>query len=94
MRDILSQFHRIVESPYQGLDLVSFPVGTRIAVGEEVVLEVSQIGKECHAKCAIFHQIGNCVMPREGVFARVIRGGDVRPATRWWLRRVVRGEGE
>ncbi len=47
------------------------------ALGKEVVLEISQIGKECHSGCAIFHQIGKCIMPREGVFARVIRGGNV-----------------
>ncbi|MBL7209121.1 MAG: MOSC domain-containing protein [Dehalococcoidia bacterium] len=62
----------------EGIDLVSLPVGTRVSVGEEVVLEVTQIGKDCHTGCAIYRQIGKCVMPKEGVFARVIRGGLVR----------------
>jgi len=53
------------------------PVGTRLSVGEEVILEITQIGKECHTRCAIFRQVGQCVMPEEGVFARVIRGGVV-----------------
>ncbi|MBC8275523.1 MAG: MOSC domain-containing protein [Chloroflexi bacterium] len=62
----------------EGIDLVSLPVGTRISVGEQVILEVTQIGKECHAGCAIFQQVGKCVMPEEGVFTKVIRGGTVR----------------
>jgi len=61
-----------------GLDLCSLPVGTRLSIGEEVILEVSQIGKECHTRCAIYRQVGTCIMPEEGVFARVIRGGVVR----------------
>jgi len=63
----------------QGIDLCSLPVGTRLKVGQRVLLEVTQIGKECHAACAIRKQVGDCIMPREGVFARVIRGGTVRP---------------
>ena len=62
----------------QGIDLVSLPVGTRVTTGDEVVLEISQIGKECHAACAIRRQVGDCIMPREGIFARVIRGGRVK----------------
>jgi MOSC domain-containing protein YiiM len=62
----------------EGIGLVSIPVGTQVRIGEEVILEISQIGKECHSGCAIFRQIGKCIMPREGVFARVIRGGSVR----------------
>ena len=61
----------------EGIDLVSLPVGTRLSVGEEITLEITQIGKECHTRCAIFRQVGQCVMPEEGVFARVIRGGVV-----------------
>ncbi len=60
------------------IDLVSLPVGTGLIVGKEVILEVTQIGKECHTGCAIFQQIGKCIMPKEGVFTRVIRGGLVR----------------
>ena len=62
----------------EGIDLVSLPVGTRIAVGKQIVLEITQIGKECHAGCAIYRQVGRCIMPEEGVFARVIQGGPVR----------------
>ena len=62
----------------EGIDLVSLPVGTQVSIGKEAVLEVSQIGKECHTKCAIYHQLGQCIMPDEGVFAKVIRGGLVR----------------
>ena len=61
-----------------GIELVSIPVGTRLQVGD-TVLEVTQIGKECHTRCAIFYQAGDCVMPKEGIFARVITGGMIRP---------------
>jgi len=61
----------------EGIDLVELPVGTRISVGEKVLLEVTQIGKECHTGCAIFKQVGKCIMPKEGVFAKVLRGGEV-----------------
>ena len=62
----------------EGIDLVSLPVGTRIMLGDEVVLEMTQIGKECHTACAIRRQVGQCIMPEEGVFTKVIRGGLVR----------------
>jgi MOSC domain-containing protein YiiM len=61
----------------RGLDLPSLPVGARLAVGP-ALLEVTQIGKECHTRCAIYHQAGECVMPTEGIFARVLRGGEIR----------------
>jgi MOSC domain-containing protein YiiM len=61
----------------QGIELVSLPVGTRLKVGEEVLIEVSQIGKECNEPCAIYYQAGDCVMPREGIFAVVVEGGRV-----------------
>lgn len=61
-----------------GIDLVGLPVGSRLAVGP-ALLEITQIGKVCHERCAIYYQAGDCVMPREGVFARVVRGGKVRP---------------
>jgi len=62
----------------EGIDLVSLPVGIHISIGKEIILELAQIGKECHTGCAIYRQIGKCIMPKEGVFARVIRGGVVR----------------
>ena len=62
----------------EGIDLLALPVGTRFCVGE-TELEVTQIGKECHTRCAIYYQAGDCVMPKEGIFARVVRGGTVQP---------------
>ena len=62
----------------EGIDLVSLPVGTNLSVGEEVVLEVTQIGKECHTHCAIYQRAGDCIMPKEGIFARVLTGGTVK----------------
>ena len=61
----------------EGLELVSLPIGTKISIGNDVLLEITQIGKECHSGCAIYQQIGRCIMPKEGVFAKVIRGGFV-----------------
>lgn len=58
----------------EGIDLISLPIGTRISLGE-TLLEVTQIGKECHTRCAIYYQAGDCVMPKEGIFAKVIQGG-------------------
>ncbi|MCR4409843.1 MAG: MOSC domain-containing protein [Candidatus Saccharicenans sp.] len=65
-----------------GLELVSLPVGTVLEVGQGLVLEVTQIGKTCHTRCAIFRQVGQCVMPEEGIFARVIKGGKIRVGDR------------
>ena len=62
----------------EGIELVSLPIGTKLSVGEGIILEVTQIGKECHTGCAIYHQVGKCIMPEEGIFVRVIRGGLVR----------------
>ena len=59
----------------KGLELVTLAPGTRLSIGKNVKLEISQIGKECHNRCIIRQQIGKCVMPKEGVFARVIHGG-------------------
>lgn len=62
----------------EGLELVSLPIGTRLSVGKDIELEVSQIGKECHSRCAIYYQAGDCVMPKEGIFVRVIKGGKIK----------------
>ena len=62
----------------EGIELVTLLIGTRLSVGKDVMLEVSQIGKECHTHCAIFQQVGTCVMPTEGIFARVIKGGSIK----------------
>jgi MOSC domain-containing protein YiiM len=66
----------------RGLILVELPKGSRLRVGKEVVLQVTQIGKVCHDRCAIYYQAGDCVMPREGVFAEVVVGGVARPGDR------------
>ncbi len=63
----------------EGIDLAALPIGTKLKAGKGVVLEVTQIGKECHAACEIRKQVGDCIMPREGIFAKVIRGGTVKP---------------
>lgn len=62
----------------EGFDLKSLPIGTRFACGD-ALLELTQVGKQCHAHCAIYHQMGDCIMPREGVFCKVLEGGTVRP---------------
>lgn len=61
----------------EGIDLPSLPIGTRLVIGE-TLNEVTQIGKECHTRCAIYQQAGDCVMPREGIFVKVLRGGTIR----------------
>jgi MOSC domain-containing protein YiiM len=63
----------------EGIALASLAVGTRLQAGPEVVLEITQIGKTCHKGCAIMRQVGTCIMPTEGVFARVVVPGTVRP---------------
>ncbi len=62
----------------RGINLVTLPIGTRLSVGNEVLMEVTQIGKTCHAKCEIFRLTGDCVMPKEGVFSQVLVGGLVK----------------
>ncbi len=61
----------------RGLDLCHLPVGTRFRVGQNALLELTQIGKICHERCAIYYQAGDCVMPKEGIFAKVLKGGEV-----------------
>ena len=61
-----------------GIDWPSLPVGTQVQVGEQAVVEITQIGKECVKKCAIYYQAGDCIMPKEGVFAKVLKGGPIR----------------
>jgi len=63
----------------EGIRLWELPVGTRMKLGEEALVEVTQIGKECHDRCAIYHQVGDCVMPREGIFVKVLKGGTIGP---------------
>jgi MOSC domain-containing protein YiiM len=60
-----------------GIDLPGLPIGSRLRIGGSVLLEITQIGKECHNKCAIYYQAGDCIMPKRGIFARVITGGEI-----------------
>jgi len=60
----------------EGLDVYKLPIGTRVKINE-AVLEVTQIGKECHTGCVIFQKVGKCIMPKEGVFLKVLKGGTI-----------------
>ena len=62
-----------------GIDWEKIPVGTQLRLGDGVLVEVTQIGKECHNRCAIYYKAGDCIMPKEGIFARVLEGGKIRP---------------
>ena len=61
----------------EAIDLLTLPVGSRLKVGDRAVLEITQHGKNCHQSCAIFREMGKCIMPKEGVFARVIYGSRI-----------------
>ncbi|MBF0119550.1 MAG: MOSC domain-containing protein [Desulfobacterales bacterium] len=60
-----------------GIDWSKIEIGTRFKLGDSVIVEITQIGKECHNKCAIYYMAGDCIMPREGIFAKVIEGGNI-----------------
>jgi len=62
----------------EGIDLKNIKIGQQLRIGSEIILEITQIGKDCHNDCAIKQQVGDCVMPREGVFARVVKGGSIK----------------
>lgn len=62
----------------RGFDLGAVKVGDRLKIGESVILEITQIGKECHTRCAIYNKVGECIMPEKGVFCKVITGGPVK----------------
>jgi len=61
-----------------GVDWKNIPVGSRVRLGQHALVEITQIGKECHNRCAIYYKAGDCIMPREGVFARVLEEGKIR----------------
>jgi len=63
----------------EGIDLLNLKIGSRLKAGTGIILGISQIGKECHTRCSIYYQAGDCVMPKEGVFTRVIKGGTINP---------------
>ena len=60
-----------------GIEWLKVPIGTRVKLGEMALVEITQIGKECHNKCAIYYMAGDCIMPKEGIFARVLKGGKI-----------------
>ncbi|THB81669.1 MAG: MOSC domain-containing protein [Desulfobacteraceae bacterium] len=61
-----------------GIDWKLQPVGKQFRLGKQALIEITQIGKECHKKCAIYYRTGDCIMPREGVFAKILNGGTIR----------------
>jgi len=61
----------------EGVDLAALKIGDRLRAGATAVLQISKIGKECHSHCAIYHQVGDCIMPRKGIFAEVLEGGEI-----------------
>jgi len=61
----------------EGIELLELSVGSKLKLGESVELEITQFGKKCHSRCEIFEQLGDCIMPREGVFAKVIKAGQI-----------------
>ena len=61
-----------------GIDWKNQPIGQVFKLGEKALVEVTQIGKECHKKCAIYYRTGDCIMPKEGVFAKILKGGNIK----------------
>jgi len=61
----------------EGVNLAALKIGDLLRVGKTAVLQISKIGKECHSHCAIYHQVGDCIMPRKGIFAEVLEGGEI-----------------
>jgi len=74
-----------------GIDLLDLPLGTQLRIGDSVLVEISQIGKVCHTRCAIYYLAGDCIFPREGIFAVVLKGGDVKAGDA--IEIVKRGDG-
>lgn len=62
----------------EGINLTCLPLGTKLRIGNETILQISKIGKDCHVRCAIYQRMGDCPMPREGIFAKVVKGGPIR----------------
>ena len=66
----------------KGIDLLALPLGTTLYIGKNIILRITQKGKECHDRCNIYYQAGDCVMPKEGIFAEVLAGGKISPGDR------------
>lgn len=65
-----------------GIDLMALKLGSHLKIGKSALLEITQIGKVCHNRCKIYYQVGDCVMPKEGIFAKVLKGGVIKPKDR------------
>lgn len=76
----------------EGIDLSKIKIGTQIMIGNNSVLEVTQIGKECHNRCHIYYTVGDCVMPKEGIFTRVIKSGVIKAMDKVWTNNAFLGE--
>ncbi len=66
----------------KGIDLSKLEIGTKVKIGQSAILEISQIGKVCHTRCDIYFKAGDCIMPKEGIFARVLKGGIIKPGNK------------
>ena len=64
----------------EGINLQSLRIGSKLKLGSEAEVEITQFGKECHSRCKIFEQVGDCVLPREGIFAKVTKAGSINVA--------------
>ncbi len=62
----------------EGIDFANIKVGNKLRLGKDALVRITQIGKECHDKCNIYYQVGDCIMPREGIFAEVLQGGEIK----------------
>ena len=62
----------------KGINWLQVPIGTRVKLGDSALVEITQIGKECHTRCAIYYKAGDCIMPKEGIFGKVLQGGTIR----------------
>jgi MOSC domain-containing protein YiiM len=62
----------------EGIDFANVKVGNKLRLGKDALVRITQIGKECHDKCSIYYQVGDCIMPREGIFAEVLKGGEIK----------------
>ncbi len=62
----------------EGIDFANIKVGNKLRLGKEALVRITQIGKECHDRCNIYYQVGDCIMPREGIFAEVLKGGEIK----------------
>ena len=62
----------------KGINWLQVPIGTRVKLGDSALVEITQIGKECHTRCAIYYKAGDCIMPKEGIFGKVLEGGSIR----------------